>query len=142
MLESEYVYRTKPRFIDIDAYGIMHHSKYFSLLEEARFGYITDVLKFELEDFMTKGVLFPVLNVSGKYYKSITYGDEISIHMKVQFHEEGKITFNYILYNQYEEKLFVSQVIVGYIEERTRRLLLTPPAWLFDRIKEVFLTME
>ena len=39
VLENEYIsytYRIKIRFRDMDSYGIVHHSNYFSYFEEAR----------------------------------------------------------------------------------------------------------
>lgn len=134
MLEVEYVYKGKVRFIDVDSYKILHHSKYFSIMEEARFAYLKDIMGADYDKIDDYSVLFLVLSINAKYIKSAVYGDEITVCMKVIFDDEPRVTFKYILYNQKNEKLFKGSVDVGYYSTATGKMLFHHPQWLLDKI--------
>lgn len=69
----DYIYETKVRFTDVDSYQIVHHSKYFIYMEEARFECVKDSFSINPNELEEKGVLFLVLSSKCKYIKSALF---------------------------------------------------------------------
>lgn len=134
MLEVDYTYKTSVRFIDVDSYKILYHSKYFSIMEEARFAYMKEILGVGYYEIENSDVLFLVLSANAKYIKSAAYGDEVTVCMKVIFNYEPRITFKYVLYNQRNEKLFKGSVDVGYFSLTTGKLMFHHPKWILEKV--------
>ena len=72
-----YKYKFKPRFSDIDRYGIAHHSRYFYWFEEARFFWLTEILKTSVEDQLK--LYAPISNLSAEYKKPIIFEQDYII---------------------------------------------------------------
>lgn len=134
MFEMEHIYRDKVRFIDVDTYKILHHSKYFSIMEEARFDYMKHVIGVDYNQIMNDSIRYLVLSAEVKYIKSAMYGDEITTYMKISIDEAPMMNFRYTLYNQKKEKLLQGIVIVGYYSTTSNKLLYHHPEWLMRKI--------
>ena len=76
------VYLHKVQYYETDMMGIVHHSNYIRWMEEARIDFM-DRLGFPYAEMERKGVLSPVKAVSCEYRHPCSFGDEISIAVRV-----------------------------------------------------------
>ena len=58
--------------------GITHHSNYIRWMEEARIDFLEQI-GWNYEKLEEMGIVSPVIGVEGKYRKSTTFSDTVSI---------------------------------------------------------------
>ena len=97
MSPLEFIYVFRPRFSDTDAYGIVHHSKYYCYFEEARLALEKHLdLKRRLPP--DTDVRFPVIASSCEYRHPLVYdGTEYTVSLKCRVLGDCKIEFDYFL---------------------------------------------
>ncbi len=76
------VYLHRVQYYETDMMGIVHHSNYIRWMEEARIDFM-DRLGFPYAEMEQKGVLSPVTAVSCEYRHPCSFGEEISISVRV-----------------------------------------------------------
>ncbi len=75
-------YIHKVAYYETDRMGIVHHSNYIRIMEEARLDFLSQI-GFGYDEMEKNGVISPVTAVSGRYKKTTTYPDEISVTVTV-----------------------------------------------------------
>ena len=75
-------YFRKINYYETDRMGIVHHSNYIRIMEEARLDFLSQI-GFGYDEMERNGVISPVTAVSGRYKKTTTYPDEISVTVTV-----------------------------------------------------------
>ena len=75
-------YIRKINYYETDKMGITHHSNYIRIMEEARLDFLSQI-GFGYDEMERNGVISPVTAVSGRYKKTTTYPDEISVTVTV-----------------------------------------------------------
>lgn len=80
MKTTPYVH--KVAYYETDRMGIVHHSNYIRIMEEARLDFLSQI-GFGYDEMERNGVISPVTAVSGRYKKTTTYPDEISVTVTV-----------------------------------------------------------
>lgn len=91
-------YLRKINYYETDQMCIVHHSNYIRYFEEARVDFMSQI-GYSVAELEKQGVIIPVVDVYAKYHKSVRFGDEIKIDMKiigftgVRMEFEYKITF-------------------------------------------------
>ena len=75
-------YVHKVAYYETDRMGIVHHSNYIRIMEEARLDFLSQI-GFGYDEMERNGVISPVTAVSGRYKKTTTYPDEISVTVTV-----------------------------------------------------------
>lgn len=86
--------REKVRFVETDAMGVVHHSNYFRWFEMGRVEYLRTV-GILLTDLMAKGILFPITDVTCKYYASARFDDYVLIETEMAEVSRAKMIFSY-----------------------------------------------
>lgn len=87
-------YSRRVFYYETDKMGIMHHSNYIRIFEEARI----DLLNKEGLDFAgieSLGYLSPVLDVKCEYKYSLRFGDEFYVDVKLMEYGNVKYSFSY-----------------------------------------------
>ena len=132
-MKVTFKYSFRPRFSDIDRYGIAHHSRYFYWFEEARFYWLNEVLNVSIEDQQT--LYAPLSNLSAEYKKPIVFEQDYVIlcHVTaVAF--KPVVKFEYKIMDVSEEILFS----VGHTEHvftnSSGELLLEIPEYLVEHL--------
>lgn len=90
------------RYADSDQMGVIYHANYFSFYEQGRTKYLKD-LGYEYSDVEKNGIIFPIREVSGKFFKSITYGEEIHVITTVHKLTKVKTTYFHEIFNSFGE---------------------------------------
>ncbi|MBQ9151573.1 MAG: acyl-CoA thioesterase [Clostridia bacterium] len=75
-------YIHKVAYYETDRMGIVHHSNYIRIMEEARLDFLSQI-GFGYDEMEKNGVISPVTAVSGRYRKTTTYPDAIAVTVTV-----------------------------------------------------------
>jgi len=74
-------YERKVYYYETDKMGIMHHSNYIKLFEEARIDFLEQV-SFSLETIESMGIMCPVISVESHYKAPLKFNDTFVVHYK------------------------------------------------------------
>jgi len=133
-LEVTFKYQFKPRFSDIDRYGIGHHARYFYWFEEARFYWLNKILKISKENQLT--LYAPIINLGAEYKKSILLEQDYIILSKATISEfKAMIKFEYTIMNVLEDTLFSTGHTEHVFTTSKGELLLEIPEYFIKHIK-------
>ena len=94
-------YMLKARYYETDQMGIIHHSNYIRLMEEARID-VLNQLGYPYRRFEEMGYMSPVLHAECEYKKSVKFDDEVKIVVSLQDFGKVKFTLRYDIYNMSE----------------------------------------
>lgn len=130
-------YSMKVRFTDVDVEGIVHHSNFFSFLEEARFA-LLESAGYSYSDLVKMGVAIIVTNVNGSYKVPITLGEKITIFPKVSKVKNFSLKLEYEILNEKGICVFTGETAHAFINIETKELAEIPAELLklFSKAKE------
>ena len=87
-------YIRKVQYYETDMMGVTHHSNYVRWMEEARIDFL-DQLGFPYAAMEAGGVISPVVGIDCRYKKPCSFGDEITISVRVTAFSGVKLTIEY-----------------------------------------------
>lgn len=87
--DYDFSHRIRVRFAETDAMGIVHHSRYFPLLEEARVAYLRHI-GHPYHELRAHGDM-AVLEVSLRYRQALRFDELVDVH--VALHAVTRTTF-------------------------------------------------
>ena len=93
-------------YYETDKMGVVHHSNYIRFFEEARCQFLKDA-NLPYDKLEEKGIMSPVLGVSCKYKRHVTFGDTIQIETSIKEFSGVKFTVQYKVYNKNTGELCV-----------------------------------
>ena len=104
MEENYSVYRRRIYYYETDKMGIVHHSNYIRLFEEARLDMMNKIgINYrELEEM---GVIIPIISVSCKYLIPLYFDDDVSVYSKVTKFNGIKMEVLYKIYKEGNENV-------------------------------------
>ena len=92
-------YLHKVQYYETDMMGVAHHANYIRWMEEARVDFLSQ-LGFPYAAMEARGVVSPVVELSCRYRKPCTFGDEISVCLTVESFSGARMA---ILYDMCDE---------------------------------------
>lgn len=75
-------YERKVFYYETDKMGIVHHSNYIRIFEEARVSFINQI-GIPFEDIESMGLMMPVLSVTCNYKHPLVFDEPFAVHTKV-----------------------------------------------------------
>ena len=87
-------YKHLVQYYETDMMGVTHHANYIHWMEEARIAFL-DRLGFPYTKMEAEGIISPVVEISCRYRRPCTFGDVISIFVKVESFSGVKMTLVY-----------------------------------------------
>lgn len=75
-------YERKVYYYETDKMGIMHHSNYIRIFEEARVSYLIQA-GMPFEDIEAKGLMMPVLSVECRYRRPLVFDEPFAVYPKI-----------------------------------------------------------
>lgn len=127
-----YEYRTTVRFSDTDSYGVVHHSNYFRLLEEARIDLMENELGIMMDDMEAKQIRFPVTKIKAQY-KHVIYGRErILVQTALEYNGTSKLIFHYKILNENNKCVF--EGLSEHVAIKNQKLLFYLPEELDNKV--------
>lgn len=123
----EYIYSFKVRFSDTDAYGVVHHSRYYCYFEEARYEFTNQYLNLFKGYPDANDLKFPVLSSSCEYRHALTYNlEDFYVKLKFRILDDCKIAFLYEIRKEGERRVYAKGTTVHAILEHDKLCLKIP----------------
>ena len=79
---------------ETDRMGVTHHSNYIKWMEEARIWYL-EQLGWGYAKMEADGVISPVTGVEGRYLHAATFGDTVSVRVRVEEFKGVRLVIGY-----------------------------------------------
>lgn len=107
-MEGKYaVYRRKMNYYETDKMGIIHHSNYIKVFEEARLD-LMDKEGLNYASMEEMGIIIPVLSAECRYLLPLCYNDNISVHTRLTKFDGIKMELAYEIYKDSFTDLYTS----------------------------------
>jgi acyl-CoA thioester hydrolase len=94
--DYEFAHRLRVRFAETDAMGIVHHSRYLPMLEEARVAYLRHI-GHPYSEVRAEGVEMNVLEAWCRYRKPLEFDEVVDVHVRVAGVERASFQMGYLL---------------------------------------------
>lgn len=91
-------YRRRVRYYETDRMGVVHHSNYLRLLEDARLDWIGEHIM-NYNDMEKMGVIIPVVSATGNFKAFLRYDDLFSVKITPTKFTGVRMCFSYELHN-------------------------------------------
>lgn len=92
-------YIRKVNYHETDKMGITHHSNYIKWMEEARVDFLEQI-GCGYDKLEAQGIISPVVNVNCSYKQPTTFGDTVSVRVRLTEYHGVKFVFDYEMTNQ------------------------------------------
>ena len=99
-----YVHQLRVRFAETDAMGIVHHSRYLPMLEEARVAYLRHI-GHPYSEIRAEGIDMNVLEAWCRYRRPLRFDDVVDVHVAVATVERASFQMSYLLTVDGEERV-------------------------------------
>lgn len=94
--DYEFHHAVRVRFAETDAMGIVHHSRYLPLLEEARVAYLRHI-GHPYQSIRDEGIEMAVLEVFVQYRLPLKFDEVVEVHVTVSAVERATFQMAYVL---------------------------------------------
>jgi len=94
--DYEFCHQVRVRFAETDAMGIVHHSRYLPIMEEARVAYLRDI-DHPYQSVREEGLDFTVLEVSVQYRQPIRFDEVVDVHLSLSQVDRASFQMAYLL---------------------------------------------
>ncbi len=100
MALKEFVYKRPVAYYETDAMGVVHHSNFVRMFEDARVAWLRE-RRVERAHAPHSDVVFAVVDLKCQYMKPLRFGDFLNVRMQVQG-DGAKVRFRYAIYKNEE----------------------------------------
>lgn len=97
-------YKRRVKYYETDRMGVVHHSNYLRLIEDARMEWLRDNLM-SYSDMEKAGIIIPAVSASGDFISYLHYDDLFKITIKLIKFKGVKMTFEYKVINMENNQL-------------------------------------
>lgn len=94
------------KFFDTDTMSVVHHSNYIRMFETGRVEFLR-AIGISLNEMMSDGILFPIVEVNAKFHAPAQFDDVLEIKTIAEALTRAKMQFRYEIRRQGEEKILV-----------------------------------
>lgn len=91
-----FAHRLRVRFAETDAMGIVHHSRYLPMMEEARVAYLRHI-GHPYQEIRDEGIEMNVLEAWVKYRRPLLFDDLVDVHVQLTSAERASFQMGYLL---------------------------------------------
>lgn len=107
-MERNYIkYHRSINYYETDQMGIVHHSNYIRLFEEARL-YLMKEVGMDYRGLEEMGIIIPVTFVQCRYLVPLRFEDEVEIAVKITKYDGIKMEVSYEIYQKETGQLCTS----------------------------------
>ncbi len=121
------------RYAETDQMGVVHHGNYALYLEMARIEWLRK-LGISYKSMEENGIGLPVVSLSINFKKSAFYDDVIKVKTQLKKQPTALVNFDYILTNQNDELLCNAEVVLAFMDMKTKRPT-RPPKYFLEALK-------
>ena len=94
--DYDFAHQLRVRFAETDAMGIVHHSRYLPMLEEARVAYLRHI-GHPYQSIRDEGIEMNVLEAWVRYRKPLLFDDVVDVHTEVVSVERASFQMGYLM---------------------------------------------
>ena len=94
--DYEFAHRLRVRFAETDAMGIVHHSRYLPMMEEARVAYLRHI-GHPYQSIRDEGIEMNVLEAFVQYRLPLYFDDLVDVHVALALVERASFQMGYLL---------------------------------------------
>jgi acyl-CoA thioester hydrolase len=94
--DYEFAHQLRVRFAETDAMGIVHHSRYLPMLEEARIAYLRHI-GHPYQEIREEGIDMNVLEAFVQYRRPLLFDDVVDVHTTMASVERASFQMAYLL---------------------------------------------
>ena len=124
--DYEFAHRLRVRFAETDAMGIVHHSRYLPMMEEARVAYLRHI-GHPYTEIRAEGIEMNVLEAWCRYRRPLLFDDVVDVHVDLASVDRASFQMSYLLTVDGEERA-TGVTAHGAVTPHGRPTRL--PAWL------------
>lgn len=115
---SQFIYTQHVRYPDTDKMGTMHHSRYATYYETARWEYFRSIgLPYKTIEDM--GYLFPVIEMNTKFIKTTEYDELLHICITITSIRASIIEFSNTIINANNERINECTIQIACVKKDT-----------------------
>ncbi len=92
------------KFFDTDVMGVVHHANYIRWFETGRVEFLRE-LGIDLNEMMSDGILFPIVEIGAKFRAPAKFDDDVEIFTTAEALTRAKMQFRYEIRKRGEDKL-------------------------------------
>src|SRR5688500_8381099 len=121
-------------FHDVDLAQVVWHGHYLRYLENARWALMRSI-RFDLDDMLASGFLWPVIDLRVKYVRAARYQDRLQVRASLVDWQQ-RLTINYRITDANTgERVVRAQTIQIAVRPPANEMLFAMPACLTDRVE-------
>jgi acyl-CoA thioester hydrolase len=94
--DYEFSHRIRVRFAETDAMGIVHHSRYLPMMEEARVAYLRHI-GHPYQSIRDEGLEMNVLEAFAQYRKPLEFDELVDVRVALASIERASFQMSYLL---------------------------------------------
>ncbi|MGH8178645.1 MAG: acyl-CoA thioesterase [Steroidobacter sp.] len=121
-------------FHDVDVAQVAWHGHYLKYLENARWA-LMDSIGFGLDEMLTSGFGWPIVELHVKYVKAARFGDRLRVRASLT-EWQNRLAMNYLIVNaDNNERVVRAQTVQVAVEAASGVLQFVTPQILMERIE-------
>ncbi len=132
MIKSDEI-EIRVRYGETDQMGYVYHGNYAQYLEMGRIEWLRK-LGISYKKMEEEGIMLPVLSLSINFKKSAYYDDVINVKTQLLKMPSARIEFDYILTNQNREIISTANVVLVFVDMKSKRPIRCP-AYILDKLQ-------
>ena len=129
-----YSTQVRVRYKDTDQMGIMHHSNYVVLYEQARTEWLRD-MGLTYAEIERRGILSPIIEVHSRYHYPAFYDEVLTIKVSMEEMPAARLVIASEVYNEAGKLINTGSVTLGFMHASTRRPC-RAPEWFIAALEE------
>ena len=130
----EYSTQIRVRYKDTDQMGIMHHSNYIVLYEQARTEWLRE-MGLTYAEIERRGVMSPIIEVHSRYHYPAFYDEVLTVKVKMEQMPTARLVVDAEVYNPDGKLINTGSVTLGFMHSATRRPCRVPE-WFMQTLEE------
>ncbi len=123
------------RFADVDLMGVVHHSRYWTWFEEARFHFLSRILGVTPEEVQLQEIYTPLVSSSCTYGRAVRWGEEVVVAVRMEVDRGARFRFCHEVRTADGGQRVASALTTHVFTDLQMRLKLTVPPFYRDRLR-------
>ena len=129
-----YSTQVRVRYKDTDQMGIMHHSNYVVLYEQARTEWLRD-MGLTYAEIERRGIMSPIIEVHSRYHYPAFYDEVLTVKVSMEEMPAARLVIVSEVYNEAGKLINTGSVTLGFMHASTRRPC-RAPEWFIAALEE------
>ena len=129
-----YSTQIRVRYKDTDQMGIMHHSNYVVLYEQARTEWLRE-MGLTYAEIERRGVMSPIIEVHSRYHYPAFYDEVLTVKVSIDEMPTARLIVASEVYNEAGKLINTGSVTLGFMNSATRRPCRVPE-WFTEALEE------